>query len=205
MDVENKIKLIEFGKSFSGGFSNKVQSQRNPRLFANINIFIRPIKWSVLNGPGFYSEQSYNHKPWEPYRQAIHRVRLKQELFIIENYKLENPQKFAGSGFTPELLKSLDIAKKFKRVGCSMIFSKLKKGNYLGHIEKGHNCLLERDGITTYIESKVEIKNDLWISEDSGFDLNTHKKVWGARNGSFIFEKSFSFDKDINQKWLEGI
>ena len=46
--------------------------------FANINIYYIPLDWSIFNGPWFYSEQSYDFKPWSPYRQGLHKL-IKQE------------------------------------------------------------------------------------------------------------------------------
>ena len=71
---DNNEALLLFAKTLSGHYSNLEQSQENPKDFAHINIFFRPLPWDVLKGPGFYSEQSYDHDPWRPYRQGVHRL-----------------------------------------------------------------------------------------------------------------------------------
>ena len=60
-----------FASVLAGQFSNKEQSQENPKDFAHINIYFRPLPWSVLKAPAFYSEQSYDYSPWSPYRQGV--------------------------------------------------------------------------------------------------------------------------------------
>ena len=30
----------------------------------------------VFKSPGFYTEQSYNHAPWKPYRQALQKISI---------------------------------------------------------------------------------------------------------------------------------
>ena len=84
--------LLLFAKTLSGHYSNLQQSQENPKDFAHINIFFRPLPWDVLKAPGFYSEQSYDHDPWRPYRQGIHRLLPAEgETFIVENYGFADP------------------------------------------------------------------------------------------------------------------
>ena len=56
----NQDNLLKFAKTLAGHYSNREQSQDNPKDFAHINIFFRPLPWDVLKAPGFYSEQSYD-------------------------------------------------------------------------------------------------------------------------------------------------
>ena len=60
---DNNEALLLFAKTLAGHYSNLQQSQENPKDFAHINIFFRPLPWDVLKAPGFYSEQSYDHDP----------------------------------------------------------------------------------------------------------------------------------------------
>ena len=78
--------LILFANTLAGVYDNYDQSQENPKDFARINIFFRPLPWNIFEGPGFYSEQCYDYAPWEPYRQGLHRLKKKDDLFIMENY-----------------------------------------------------------------------------------------------------------------------
>ena len=100
--------LLRFAKTLAGHYSNRAQSQENPKDFAHINIFFRPLPWDVLKAPGFYSEQSYDHDPWRPYRQGVHRLLpMDNDVFIVENYGFGDPLRLAGAGQRPELLNSL--------------------------------------------------------------------------------------------------
>ena len=72
--MNKNLALAEFAKTLAGVYDNIEQSQKDPKDFAHINIFFRPLPWDVLKAPGFYSEQSYDHDPWRPYRQGIHRL-----------------------------------------------------------------------------------------------------------------------------------
>ena len=200
----NKDNLIRFAKTISGKYSNKSQSQQYPKDFAHINIYFIPMEWSILEGPSLYSEQSYNHDPWSPYRQAVIKICIKEDNLILENYQLKNLDRIAGAGEKRELLFEIDKEKLNFRKGCSMHFKELKLGNYLGRIEPGKNCINEREGKISYVESEVEVIDDKWISKDEGFDINTHKKSWGSNNGPFIFEKVTCMQSEINKIWLCG-
>ena len=69
-------KLLRFVKTLAGKYSNFEQAQLDPKYFAHINTYFRPIEWDIFNAPGFYSEQSYDYSPWAPYRQSLHRLLL---------------------------------------------------------------------------------------------------------------------------------
>ena len=73
--------LILFANTLAGIYDNHDQSQENPKDFARINIFFRPLPWNIFNGPGFYSEQCYDYAPWEPYRQGLHQLKKKDGYF----------------------------------------------------------------------------------------------------------------------------
>ena len=140
---DNNEALLLFAKTLAGHYSNLQQSQENPKDFAHINIFFRPLPWDVLKAPGFYSEQSYDHDPWRPYRQGIHRLLPAEgETFIVENYGFADPIRLAGAGQRPELLNSLKPESLKPRCGCGMHFREVESGRYLGEVEPGKNCMV---------------------------------------------------------------
>ena len=63
--------LVLFAKTLGGIYDNLEQSQANPKDFARINIFFRPLPWGGFDGPGFYSEQCYDYAPGAPYKVYI--------------------------------------------------------------------------------------------------------------------------------------
>ena len=77
-----------FINTICGKYSNKVQAENAPRLFAHINIYFRLMSWSWLKGVSIYSEQSYEHSPWSPYRQAVHKLIIQDNVLIMQNYKV---------------------------------------------------------------------------------------------------------------------
>lgn len=198
-----KDSIIHFAKLLAGHFSNKEQAQSEPRNFAHINIYFRPLPWGLLNGPGFYSEQSYDYAPWSPYRQAIHKIVKRNDFFLIENFSIHNQERFAGSGFKADLLEKLNIKNLQKRNGCSMIFRETHNSSYAGNIEPGCKCLINRQGQKSYLNSVVELGKDKFISLDRGLDPSTHKQLWGSEHGPLIFRKIIPLGDHLDQEWRD--
>ena len=195
------IPLLNFSKTLAGTYSNKDQSQENPKIYAHINIYYIPLYWSIFKGPWFYSEQSYDHAPWNPYKQAIHQLIHHQNIYTIENYSLSSPERIAGSGLNPELLRGIKNQNILRRKGCSMHFKEITKQHYKGHIEPGNKCLIERGEKITYLKSTVEFNETTWISLDEGIDTCTQRKVWGSEHGALRFKKVKHVDMNIFETW----
>jgi len=198
-----KSKLYKFAKTISGHFSNKVQAESKPNKFSHINIYFKPIYLTIFNTPTFYSEQSYNHAPWLPYRQSMHKIFLDDKKFIIQNYEIENKERIAGAGFNNSLINEIEKLKVFKRNGCEMHFFEKEPGNYIGEIEPGQKCLITKENRLTYVKSKVILTSESWTAEDSGYDIVTDKKVWGSSHGAYEFVKVNSFEKEIKEEWFK--
>ncbi|WP_320668255.1 chromophore lyase CpcT/CpeT [Prochlorococcus sp. MIT 1307] len=201
--IRTKSPLLQFAENLSGKYSNVEQAQKNPRDFAHINIYFLPIEWSILQGAWFYSEQSYDYAPWSPYRQGIHQILSIDNIFIVENYSLNSPEKFAGSGFMPDLLKDIRENSFRKRDGCAMHFTQVSSDIYLGKVEPGQRCLIQKGDRMSYLVSNIELRKDKWLSLDEGFDLNTNKKIWGAEHGYLKFKKIQNFKNLFVDQWLE--
>jgi len=191
-----------FAKTLCGHFSNRDQAQDNPAKFANINIFFLPLPWALFQAPGFYSEQSYEHDPWRPYRQGVHRLYQGNGKHIVENFGLHQPERVAGAGLHPELLNSIDANRLTKRCGCAMHFRYIGDGGYLGELEPGKNCLVPRDGQLTYLISEVELNQEHWISRDRGFDPDTDAPIWGSDHGMLRFRRIRSIADQLDESWL---
>ncbi len=198
-----KSSLFMFASTLAGEYSNYKQSQEKPRDFAHIKIYFRPLDWSLLNGPWFYSEQSYSYDPWSPYRQAIHKILKFEDIFIVENYSLKSPLRIAGSGFKPKLLKNIKPDQVLQRWGCSMHFSEIRPGHYIGKVEPGEKCLIEKEGKMTYLVNKVELNQAEFISLDEGIDISTNKKVWGSEHGPLRFKKVKELNNQLVGNWLQ--
>ena len=182
-------KLNRFARTLGGVYSNFKQSQNHPTLYAHIKLFFIPIKTEKKDSLMFYSEQSFDYNPWSPYRQSIQKIHLLNQRIIVDNYYVKDGDRVAGAGTNPELLNGIKKRLLGQKIGCSMHFTEKESGHYFGHIEQGNRCIIKYEGEETYIISKVKFSNSYWESLDEGFNVKTHKKVWGSANGPIIFEK----------------
>ncbi len=181
----------------AGEFSNQQQSIAEPQNYAHIRIFFRPLPFEFFNAIGFYSEQVYDYDLWSPYRQGVHRLVDRGDDAYIENYSLKDAMLYAGAAREPAILNTITHDCLERRCNCSMIFH--REGEmFRGGVEPGNQCLVERNGVMTYLISDVEITATTWVSLDKGMDLNTHEKVWGSAHGMLKFEKVTSFADEIN-------
>ncbi len=197
----DKNSILDFAKTLSGQFSNREQSQNDPKYFAHINIFFIPINWSFFEAPGFYSEQSYDYDPWAPYRQGVHKLIKKGNVFVVKNYQLSVPQRFAGSGSEPSLLDDLTFDKILRRQGCDMHFKELGPRHYLGQIQPGRKCIIPRGDKITYLMSHVEINDERLLSLDEGYEVNTNHREWGSEHGPLQFKRVQSYNENITENW----
>lgn len=196
--------LLKFAKTLAGHFSNFEQSQNNPKEFAHINIYFIPLELRILGNPAFYSEQSYDHDPWRPYRQGFHCLEEINDVFVVKNFSYPYYQRVAGSGKHPSLLKTIKPELLTARCGCSMHFCSAKDSVYTGCVEPGKQCLVPRDGKITYLISEVELGSDHWNSRDRGFDPDTDEQCWGSEHGMLKFKRVTSLGDHLDAKWLKA-
>jgi len=189
MTAINQEDIKRFIETYTGAFSNKEQARNNPKNFAHINIYVRKLPHNIFKDNSFYSEQSYDYNPWSPYRQSVQRLFIKKRIFILTNYRLINPERFAGGGFNTEILERIKISNLLIQKGCSMHFCETNNGNYIGELEPGCKCIVKRGSIKTYVSSAIQLNKKGWISIDEGFDINTKEKVWGSNHGPIKFKR----------------
>ena len=77
--------ILEFAKMISGIFSNKEQALQNPKKFAHIQIHFRPLFLKTFKCYAFYSEQSYDHDKWNPYRQSINKLSIESGKYVVRS------------------------------------------------------------------------------------------------------------------------
>ncbi|MEO0987194.1 MAG: chromophore lyase CpcT/CpeT [Cyanobacteria bacterium J06639_14] len=188
--------MLTLARWMAGDFSNYQQAAANPSQYAHIHVFFRPLPFDFFAAIGFYSEQVYDYDLWTPYRQGVHRLVDKGDHVYIENYSLIDSFVYAGAAREPSILKTITPDCIQRRQHCSMIFR--REGNrFLGSVEPGNLCLIEKNGCQTYLVSDVEITESTWASLDRGLDVETHQQVWGSEHGSLKFEKRESFAHEI--------
>ena len=198
--MSNKT-VPEFAKIISGIFSNKEQALENPKNFAHIQIHIRPLFYKTYKCFAFYSEQRYQHDIWNPYRQSINKLSHDKEIFILSNYKIEDKERFTGGALDISLLDNISKYKLSKKSGCSMYFRETKPGYFSGNIESGCKCYIQYGKDKTYVKSEVIVNKYGLISEDSGYEIKTNKKIWGSDFGPLIFKKIDNFNCFIEENW----
>ncbi len=192
---------LKFSKVISGVFSNKEQALDNPKNFAHIQIHIRPLFFNTYKCYAFYSEQRYQHDIWNPYRQSINKLSQEKDIFILSNHKIEDQERFTGGALDISLLNKISKYKLYKKSGCSMYFRETMPGIFSGTIESGCKCYIQYGKDKTYVKSKVKVDKSSLISEDSGYKIETDKKIWGSDFGPLIFKKIANFDCFIDKHW----
>ena len=197
----NNKDILAFSKIISGIFSNKEQALNNPKKFAHIQIHIRPLFFKTFKCFAFYSEQRYQHDIWNPYRQSINKLSQEKEIFILSNHEIEDKERFTGGALDISLLDTISKYKLFKKAGCSMHFRETKPGNFSGSLEQGCKCYIQHYKKKTYVKSEVIINKNSFIAEDSGYEIETDKKIWGSDFGPLIFKKIYNFDCFIDEYW----
>ena len=195
MESSEDNDLITLANWMSGDFSNYQQASASPKDYAHIHVFFRPLPFVFFNGIGLYSEQVYDYDLWSPYRQGVHRLIDQGDRIYIENFSLKNAMFFAGSGRDLSILNTITPMDIERRYNCSMVF-KRKGDRFIGGVE-GTECLIEKNGCQTYLDSYVEITETTWLSLDKGLDMNTHQQVWGSTTGPLKFEKRESFAHEV--------
>jgi CpeT protein len=187
--------LITLAQWMAGDFSNAKQAIANPQAFAHIHVFFRPLPFEFFNAIGFYSEQVHDYDLWTPYRQGVHKLVDQGDRIYIENYGMQDPMWYAGSGHNPSILATLKPEVITRREHCSMVF-KREGDRFTGSVE-GNQCLIPKEGGMTYLVSDVEVTASTWRSWDRGLNPETHEQVWGSDHGSLQFEKAQSFASEL--------
>ena len=83
-----------------------------------------------------------------------------------------------------------------------MHFRETNPGNFSGALEPGCKCYIQYGGNKTYVKSEVTVNKNSFIAEDSGYEIETDKKIWGSDFGPLIFKKIDNFDCFIDKNWV---
>jgi CpeT protein len=188
--------LITLAQWMAGGFSNQAQAIANPRQYAHLRVFFRPLPATFFGDIGFYSEQVHDYDLWTPYRQGVHRLVDQGEQIYIENYGLKDALLYAGAARELSILNTITPNCIQRRHHCSMVFRR-EGDRFLGNVEPGNHCIIQREGCPTYLVSEVEVTATTWVSLDRGMHPDTHEQVWGSIYGPLRFEKQQSFAEEL--------
>jgi hypothetical protein len=192
--------LSRLVRLLSGGFSNQNQAFDNPPLFAHILVKFRPLR--QLEPGSLLLEQTYAITPSVPYRIRVLRPERREGGLIIHNQALQEEQRFWGAVDDEErrsLIRDSDLR---PLEGCTYVVHEQGNG-FVGEVEPGCRCLVERKGASAYLVSSFELDQAGMRTIDRGHDPATHEQLWGAQAGAFVFERTHDYSQEIPTAWLE--
>jgi len=189
----------------SAGFSNQQQAFDNPPLYAHILVKFRPMP--QLQPGSLLLEQSYAINPAAPYRIRVLRAERQSEQdggnLIIHNQALADDQRFWGAVDNPELRQQIQLSDLKPLEGCAYEVREEGDG-FIGEVEPGCRCLVERKGAVSYLVSRLELDPQGMRTLDRGHDPQTHEHLWGSLAGPFEFSRTDDYSSDIPQAWLQA-
>jgi hypothetical protein len=184
-----------------GGFSNQEQAFENPPLYAHILVRLRPLP--QLAPGSLLLEQSYAINPAAPYRIRVLRAEQRDGGLIIHNQAIADEQRFWGAVDDAERRQRIETADLRPLEGCTYVVREEGEG-FVGEVEPGCRCLVERKGRTAYLVSRLELSADGMRTIDRGHDPVTHEHLWGSLAGPFDFARTDDFSSEIPQEWLQA-
>jgi hypothetical protein len=73
---------------------------------------------------------------------------------------------------------------------------------FIGEVEPGCRCLVERKGATAYLVSSFELDGQGMRTIDRGHDPSSHEQLWGSLAGPFEFERTHDYSAELPSDWL---
>jgi hypothetical protein len=185
-------------RMLSGGFSNQEQAFENPPLYAHILVKFRPLP--QLAPGSLLLEQSYAINPAAPYRIRVLRAETLGDQLIIHNQALVDEQRFWGAVDDTERRNRIQASDLRPLEGCAYMVREEGEG-FVGEVEPGCRCLVERKGSTSYLVSRLELGPERMRTIDRGHDPVTHEHLWGSLPGPFEFARTHDYSDDIPGSW----
>jgi hypothetical protein len=194
--------LIRLVRLLSAGFSNQQQAFENPPLYAHILVKFRPLP--QLAPGSLLLDQSYAINPAAPYRLRVLQPEMGPDGLIIRNQALIDDQRFWGAIDDPERRSRIQPSDIRPLEGCAYVVREQGDG-FVGEVEPGCRCLVERKGQTTYLVSRLELSPAGMRTIDRGHDPQSHELVWGSLAGEFEFERVADYSQEIPEHWLTAL
>jgi hypothetical protein len=193
--------LARLVKLLSAGFSNQSQAFDNPPLYAHILVKFRPLP--QLAPGSLLLEQSYAINPVAPYRIRVLRPERRDGQLVIHNQSLREAERFWGAVEDADKRAAITVADLQHLEGCTYVVQERGDG-FVGEVEPGCRCLVERKGATAYLVSSFEIDPAGMRTIDRGHDPQTHEQLWGSLAGPFEFERTEDYSAEIPASWYES-
>ena len=194
--------LLRLLRLLSAGFSNQQQAFENPPLYAHILVKVRPLP--QLAPGSLLLDQSYAINPAAPYRLRVLRPEHGPRGLIIHNQALVDDQRFWGAIDDDSLRSQIQPSDLKPLPGCAYVVREEGEG-FVGEVEPGCRCLVERKGQTTYLVSQLHLSAHGMRTIDRGHDPQSHEQVWGSLAGAFEFERVADYSRDIPETWLTAL
>jgi len=193
--------LARLIRLLSAGFSNQAQAFDNPPIYAHILVKFRPLP--QLAPGSLLVEQSYAIDPGVPYRIRVLRAERRGDGLVIHNQALREDQRFWGAVDDQERRERISDTDLLPLEGCTYMVREAGDG-FIGEVEPGCRCLVERKGSTAYLVSSFEIDASGMRTIDRGHDPQTHEQLWGSLAGPFEFQRTDDYSEEIPSAWLES-
>ncbi len=184
----------------SAGFSNQQQAFENPPLFAHILVKLRPLP--QLAPGSLLLEQCYSFDPGRPYRIRVLRVEQRSDSLVIINQALNEGERFWGAVEDAERRQQIRCDDLRLLEGCTYIVKETANG-FIGEVEPGCRCLVERKGATAYLVSSFELDGKGMRTIDRGHDPGSHEQLWGSLAGPFEFERTHDYSSELPSDWIQ--
>ena len=169
-----------------GDFCNREQAFDNPPIYAHIQVRIRALPH--LEPGSLLLEQAYTVAPNEPYRIRVLQVVVEEKKLRIVYKDLVNSKNFIGATLDQIKLREINSSNLNTMEGCALDIT-YTEGKFIGAIEPGCKCIVERNKTKTYLQSQFYIDNLGMRTWDQGFDIETKEVCWGSLAGPFEFKK----------------
>lgn len=194
--------ILRLVRMLSAGFSNQAQAFDNPPIYAHILVRFRPLP--QLAPGSLLLEQSYAFAPAQPYRIRVLRAACRDGSLIIHNQVLREELRFWGATEDPHRMAAIQEQDLRVLEGCSYVVREQGNG-FVGEVEPGCRCLVERKGATAYLVSSFELDAGGMRTIDRGHDPATHEQLWGSLAGPFEFQRTHDFSAEIPLEWQEAL
>jgi len=187
-------------RQLSAGFSNQHQAFENPPLFAHILVKFRPLP--QLEPGSLLLEQCYSMDPGRPYRIRVLRVEQRSDSLVIHNQAIGDEERFWGAVEDPDRRQQIRSGDLRLLEGCTYMVRETANG-FIGEVEPGCRCLVERKGATAYLVSSFELDGQGMRTIDRGHDPSSHEQLWGSLAGPFEFERTHDYSGELPSDWLQ--
>lgn len=170
--------IDQFKEFLLGSFNNRTQAFSFPSQYSQISL-----KHVLLDNGLIYGEQWYSVRKEPPYRQFVLDPHLEDDKIIVTSYKVKNKDNYLYFNNLDQLTESEII----KNEGCDNVF--VKRDDVFYGIIKGCDCIVEKNGKTSFLYTASELSEKKYKVIDRGYCPETKKMLWGSEYGMFEFDK----------------